>query len=159
MAGTITAGVYPVFNNTFKIGTAGKSSTEEQMVTIADLENFSPSFDNNVEEWTPMTTDGWVRRLKTGQGFSISFTGKRNVGDPGNDYVAGLAWKTGQDAETKFEWVFGNGDKIEIDCIVNVTNAGGGDSTNVAGLEFEVMSNGKPTYTEKTTEQQSTQTE
>jgi len=28
--------------------------------------------------------------------------------------------------------------------VINVTNAGGGDSTNVAPLEFTVMSNGQP---------------
>ena len=151
---TVTSGVYPVFNNEFKIGTKGKTSAEEDMKTIADLENFSPTFDNNVEEWTPMTTDGWKRRLKTGQSFSISFTGKRNVGDDGNDYVAGLALVTGQSAETKFLWLFPDGAKLEFDCVVNVTNIGGGDSTNVGALEFEVMSNGKPTYTDKSAAQQ-----
>ena len=29
----------------------------------------------------------------------------------------------------------------------SVTNPGGGESRNVAGLEFDVMSNGKPTFT------------
>lgn len=37
--------------------------------------------------------------------------------------------------------------KLEFDAVVNVTNIGGGDSTNVAALEFDVMSHGKPTYT------------
>lgn len=143
-------GVYPVFNNKFSIGIKGKSSvtdTDTDMKTIADLENFSPSFDNNVEEWTPMDQEGWIRRLMTGKGFSIDFTGKRNIGDEGNDYVAGLVFKTGQDVETKFEWKFPSGAKVNFDCIVNVTNVSGGDSTNVGALEFSIMSNGKPTFT------------
>ena len=140
-------GVYPVFNNKFRIGIKGKSSvTDTDMKTIADLENFSPSFDNNVEEWTPMDQEGWIRRLMTGKGFSIDFTGKRNVGDEGNDYVAGLVFKTGQDVETKFEWEFPSGAKVVFDCIVNVTNVSGGDSTNVGALEFSIMSNGKPNF-------------
>lgn len=140
-------GVYPVFNNKFKIGTDGKASTSEQMVIIADTESFSPSFDNGVEEWTPMDTEGWIRRLMTGKGFSIDLSGKRNIGDPGNDYVAGLVFKTGQDTETAFEWEFPSGAKVKFDCIVNVTNVSGGDSTGVGALEFSVMSNGKPTFT------------
>lgn len=143
----ITSGVYPVFNNEFKIGTKGTESTSEQMVTIADLETFSVSIDNNIEEWTPMTTEGWVRRLQTGKGFSISLNGKRNIGDAGNDYVASKMFATGRDVETKFEWTMPSGLKVEFDCVLNISSAGG-DSTNVDVLEFEVMSNGKPTVTE-----------
>ena len=140
-------GVYPVFNNKFKIGIEGKASNEEKMVEIADLETFSPSFDNGVEEWTPMNTEGWIRRLMTGKGFSIDLSGKRHVGDKGNDYVANMAFKTGQDVETVFEWEFPSGAKAKFNVIVNVSNVGGGDSTNVGGLEFSVMSNGKPEFT------------
>ena len=143
----ITSGVYPVFNNEFKIGTKGIESTSEEMVTIADLETFSVSIDNNIEEWTPMTTEGWVRRLQTGKGFSISLNGKRNIGDAGNDYVASKMVATGRDVETKFEWTMPSGLKVEFDCVLNISSAGG-DSTNVDVLEFEVMSNGKPTVTE-----------
>ena len=144
---TVQSGVYPVFNNVFKIGTKGRSSTTEDMKTIADCERFSLSMDNNVEEWTPMTTEGWIRRMQTGKGFSISISGKRNVGDEGNDYVAGKLFATGQDVETKFEWEFADGTTVSFDCIISVSNAGTGDSTNVAPLEFEVMSDGKPTVT------------
>ena len=147
----ITSGVYPVFNNEFKIGTKGVESTSEQMVTIADLETFSVSIDNNIEEWTPMTTEGWVRRLQTGKGFSISLNGKRNIGDAGNDYVASKMFATGRDVETKFEWTMPSGLKVEFDCVLNISSAGG-DSTNVDVLEFEVMSNGKPTVTVPVTE-------
>ena len=144
---TVTSGVYPVFNNVFKIGIEGRSSESESMATIADCETFSLSMDNNVEEWTPMTTEGWIRRMQTGKGFSISISGKRNVGDDGNDYVASKLFATGQDVETKFEWEFADGTTVSFDCIISVTNAGTGDSTNVAPLEFEVMSDGKPTIT------------
>lgn len=140
-------GVYPVFNNKFKIGIKGATSAADaDMKIVADLETFSPSFDNGVEEWTPMDTEGWIRRLMTGKGFSIDLSGKRNIGDEGNDYVAGLLFKTGQDVETVFEWEFPSGAKVSFNCLVNVTNVGGGDSTNVGALEFSVMSNGKPTF-------------
>lgn len=144
---TQVKGVFPVFDNIFKIGTAGKTSTEQDMLVIADMETFSPSFDNSVEEWTPMDTKGWVRRLMTGKGFSIDFSGKRHIGDPGNDYVAGLTFVTGQAAETKFLWQFPSGAKLEFDCVVNVSNNSGGDSTAVGSLEFSIMSNGAPTFT------------
>lgn len=142
----ITSGVYPVYENQFKINTKGRDGGETNLVTIADMESFSVSFDDNVEEWTPMTTEGWVRRLKTGKGVTITIAGKRNVGDAGNDYVAGLAFKSGQTCNSQLEWNFPNGDKVLMDCVINVTSAGG-DSTNVEPLEFECLSDGKPTFT------------
>ena len=45
----VTSGVYPVFDNVFKIGTKGVDSADADMKTIADCETFSLSMDNNVE--------------------------------------------------------------------------------------------------------------
>lgn len=118
------------------------------MANIADCESFSVSFDNGVEEWTPFDSEGWVRRLLTSKGVTITVTAKRNVGDAGNDFIAGLAWKNGRDSEADFNWTFPDGTKVAFaDAVINVTNIGSGDSTAVAPLEFEVQSNGKPTVT------------
>lgn len=137
------SGVYPCYENQFKI----KPGTGTE-VPIADCESFSVAFDNGVEEWHPFEQEGWVRRLLTAKGVTISVTAKRNIGDTGNDYVAGLAWKNGRDAESDFTWNFPDGTKVVFtSAVINVTNVGSADSTNVAPLEFEVQSNGKPTVT------------
>lgn len=140
-------GVFPVYNLKFKIGIAGKESQDKDMVTIADMENFGIKIDGKVEDWTPMDTAGWARSLMTGKSFSISLKGKRNVGDPGNDYVAATAWKDGLDCSTKGEMEFPDGSKITFDCVIDVKNIGGDDSTKVAPLEFDLKGDGKPTYT------------
>lgn len=139
-------GVYPVFDLRFKVGTNGSTSVEDDMKVVAEMETFSVSVDGNVEEWTPMNTEGWARRLMTGKSFTVSLNGKRHQGDPGNDYVAGVAWKKGLDCSTKGEIEFPNGDKLTFDCVLNVTSPFGGDSINVSGLEFEMQSDGKPVY-------------
>lgn len=139
-------GVYPVHENQFKVNTSATSTASFN--TIADCESFSVSFDNGVEEWTPFESEGWVRRLMTAKSITISVTGKRNIGDTGNDFIAGLACKNGREAEADFQWTFKDGSVLELsDAVINVTNVGAGDSTNVAPLEFEVRSNGKPTFT------------
>lgn len=143
-------GVYPVYKTKFKVGTKGKLSTTTEMVTIADMETFSMSIDGTTEKWTPMTTDGWARALMTGKAFSISLKGKRNIGDPGNDYIAATTWKDGLDCSTKGEIEFPDGSKLAFDCVLDVKNAGGGDSTNVAPLEFDMVGDGKPVYTPAT---------
>lgn len=140
-------GVYPCYENQFQINTA-ESGSEAVMSSIADCETFSVSFDNGVEEWTPFDTEGWVRRLLTGKGVTISVTAKRNVGDAGNDAVAGLTFKNGRDVEKDFQWTFPDGTVIEFpSAVINVKNVGAGDSTAVAPLEFDIMSNGKPNVT------------
>lgn len=145
-------GVYPVFDIDFAISTTGRidnhSTAFESMVIVAEMETFEPSIDGNVEEWTPMETEGWVRRLMTGKGFGISLSGKRHDGDAGNDYVAGLAMQTGTECSTTAGIKFPNGDLLIFDCVVNVSKHFGGDSTNVSALEFEMLSDGKPTYIE-----------
>lgn len=139
---TPAEGVYPCYENQFQV----KGSTD--MVNIADCESFSVSFDNGVEEWTPFDTKGWRRALMTGKAVTISVTAKRNVGDEGNDAVAELAWVNGRSAEKDFQWTFPDGTVVLFaGAVINVKNVGAGDSTAVAPLEFEVMSNGKPTIT------------
>ena len=135
-------GVYPVFENKFKIG-----ASAESLNTIAEMENFSVSIDGNVEEWSPMEQEGWLKRMVTGKALTISLSGKRCIGDPGNDFVEASAWGTGSDCDAHFEWEFPSGAKLAFPCVLSVTNPGGGESRNVAGLEFDVMSNGKPTFT------------
>lgn len=143
----VTPKVYPVYNNKFKIGKAGVTSVEADMVMIANLENFAPSIDGGVEEWNAMEHEGWGDAMMTSKKLSFSFSGKRTYGDPGNDYVAGLAWKSGNDVVSKFEWELPSGAKVTFDCVVAVTTPGGGDSTAIDGLEFEVHCKGKPVFT------------
>ncbi|MBQ0037755.1 MAG: hypothetical protein KBS74_03690 [Clostridiales bacterium] len=148
---SVSSGVYPVYENQFTIDTSGRAGTTSSKKPIADLETFEVTFDNNVEEWSPMTEQGWKRRLMTGKGVSVKLSGKRNLGDDGNDYVAGLALKSGQDTCSVLDWTFPNGDKLTMPCVVSVTACGTGKSTDVGPLEFECMSDGKPTYTPHTT--------
>ena len=142
----VSTGVFPCYENQFQINTS--SSGTASYATIADCETFEVSFDNGVEEWTPFESGGWVRRLMTAKNVTITVSGKRNVGDTGNDFVAGLTFANGRDAEADFKWTFKDGTVVTFeDAVISVTNNSGGDSTAVAPLEFAVMSNGKPTVT------------
>lgn len=142
------SGVYPCYENQFKVDIqGGDGATAANNKAIADMESFSVSIDGNVEEWNPYDTEGWTRRLATGKSITISVSGKRNVGDDGNDYIAGLATKTGADCTTTVIWTFPSGATLTMPCVVNVTEWGAGDSRSVAPLSFDLMSDGKPTFT------------
>ena len=136
-------GVFPCYENQFQVG-----DTKEGATGIADMESFSVSFDNGVEEWTSFDAEGWARRLMTAKSITISVTGISNVGDKGNDFVAGKAFLNGRKAEGYFGWIFPDGTTVSWnEAVFNVTNIGAGDSTAVGPLEFDIMSNGKPTIT------------
>lgn len=136
-------GVFPCYENQFQAG-----ASIEELHDIADMETFSVAIDNNIEEWKPYDQKGWTRRLLTGKSVTISVTGKRNIGDAGNDYVADKALAEGRDAEGYFQWTFPDGTKILFkDAVFSITALNAAESTNVGPLEFEVASNGKPEIT------------
>ena len=138
------AKVYPVNNNKFDLGLGNNGS---DWTTIANLTNFAPNIEGGVEEWNAMEHEGWGDAMMTSKKLSFSFQGKRTYGDPGNDYVAGLAWKSGNDVVAPFRWTMPSGATVTFNAIINVTTPAGGDSTAVDALEFEVKCKGKPNFT------------
>ncbi len=142
---TPNTGVFPCYKNQFKVAAAGSTDADK---TIANSEEFGVSFDNGVEEWNAFEQEGWKSRLMTAKSVTISVKAKRTLGDPGNDLIAGLAYKNGRCCEVDFKWTFPDGSTVLFsNAVISVTANGSGGSTNVAPLEFEVMSNGKPIYT------------
>lgn len=150
MADKVT-GVTPVHEIEFGVCITGRPAEDAletaDYAVVKDSESLSIAIDGTVEEWNPMDTKGWVRRLMTGKSISISMGGKRNFGDPGNDYVAGLAYKTGQACNSAMKITFPDGAALIIPCVISVTSLAG-DSTAVNGLEWEALSDGKPVYKE-----------
>lgn len=148
-----TTGVFPCYENQFKIDkTGGDGSTTANLVTIAQMESFSVSIDGNVEEWKPWEYNGWTDRLVTGKSMTISISGKRQVGDDGNDYISSVALKTGSEANSTLVWTFPDGGILKLRGVINVTEWAGGESTAVAPLAFDFMSKGIPEFTEPVTE-------
>lgn len=149
MPETIRQEVNPVNEIDFGVCMTGRPDNLEtaEYTTVKEAESLSISIDGGIEEWNPMDMKGWTRRLMTAKSLSISMGGKRNYGDPGNDYVAGLAYKNGQDCNSAMKITFPNGDALIVPCVINVTSLGG-DSTALDALEWEAQSDGKPIYVE-----------
>lgn len=145
----VKTGVFPV--NELEIAVDSSSvesrSAEPQFVPIADLVTASIAIETGVETWNPFDTKGWQRALATAKALNISFSGKRNYGDPGNDYIASKWIKNGQACNSTLKIGFPDGSSVQIPCVIQVTSKGG-DSTSVSPLEFTVMSDGKPEFTE-----------
>lgn len=148
MGETVRSGVNPVNEITFGICLTGRPAEDIKIATyttVKDSESLSISIDGSIESWNPMDAQGWARNLMTAKSITIGMGGKRNYGDPGNDYVAGLAWKNGQDCNNVLKITFPNGDALYLPCVINVKSMAG-DSTAIDALEWDAVSDGKPTY-------------
>ncbi|MCL2855987.1 MAG: hypothetical protein FWE21_10310 [Defluviitaleaceae bacterium] len=140
--------VYAVKDIKFSISTAGRGGQRPaDFAPVTGMDTFTVTFDNGMDEWNPLDEGGWTRRMITTKSLTIGLSGKRVYGCGGNDYVAGLAYKAGTDAQTMLFAKFPCGDELLMPCTVNVTSAGGGGAADVAVLEFDCQSDGAPVYT------------
>lgn len=139
---------YAVHDITFKIGKAGRSSAALDMVPIVDVEGLKPVIDGKMIDWSPMDQGGWARAMMTGKKVSFSMSGKRNVGDPGNDYIAGTAFGVGSACESKVEITLPDSEGVlTANVVIDVKTPFGGDSGDASLLEFDLIFDGKPTFT------------
>lgn len=134
-----------VWENAFKISTNGRNATPT-LAIIKNLESVEMSIDGTVQEWFAMDAEGFARNLITAKKISFGCSAKRTDGDAGNDYVAGMMLAIGAAAQSEFELTFANGDKLTGDCTINFTK-GLGASEDVDPMEFDVLLDGKPTFT------------
>ena len=141
---TVTVGQFAVGQCDVKVKTATVPS--ETYSSIADLEEMSLSIENNVETWYSINDGGWQNALLTAKALSGSFSGKRCLGDAGNDYIDGLRYKIGKDAEADFEIGFPDGSTLEFTAVVGLTDILGA-ATDVAPLSGDVTGKGKPIFT------------
>ena len=61
---------------------------------------------------------------------------------------AWMAMNNGAKAQKTIKWTFPDGDAVMfVNAVINVTALNADDAVKVGPLEFEILSNGKPTYT------------
>lgn len=138
------SGVFPVHDIKIEIETSGGEG--ETYATVADMESMGLSIETGVETWNSISEDGWQRALATAKSFVASFSGKRNIGDAGNDYVASKALANGRDCDSKLKLTLPDGAVFTAPVVLQVKDFLGGDANNVAPLSFDCISNGKPNF-------------
>lgn len=137
---TVTVGQYAISECTFKV------KKGETFVDIADIEEINLSIESNVETWYSIADGGWQNALLTAKALTGSFSGKRTIGDAGNDYLDGMRYAIGKNAEADFEVGFPNGATLAFTSVVALTDIMG-SATAVAPLSGDLTVKGKPVYT------------
>lgn len=141
---TVTVGQFAVSQCTVAVNTSNTSTAVWS--EIADLEEVNLSVENNIETWYSIAEEGWQNALLTAKALSGSFSGKRTLGDTGNDFLDGKRFAIGKDAEADFKITFPNDATLEFTAIVGITDILGA-ATNVAPLSGDLTGKGKPTFT------------
>ena len=121
-------------------------AADGDFVGIADLEEVSLTIENNIETWYSIEGGGWQNALMTARALSGSFSGKRCLGDAGNDYLDSLRYVNGAEAVADWQVEFPNGAKLSFSAVVGITDVLG-SATDVAPLNGDLKGKGKPTYT------------
>lgn len=138
--------VYPVNANSIKV--KAHSGTTGTFSTIADMESATINVDTGVETWFGLAEGGWQKALATSKALTVDMAGKRSYGDDGNDLIAGM-WNTnGVNALVDVQITLPDNATVEFTAVVQITNIWGGDSTAVGALEFSLICDGEPQYTE-----------
>jgi hypothetical protein len=142
---TVTVGQFAISECEVAVKTSGSASPAVYS-PIADLEELSLTVDNNIETWYSINDDGWQNALLTAKALSGSFSGKRTLGDTGNDFIDGLRYNIGKAAEADFKITFPNDATLTFTAVVGLTDVLGA-ATDVAPLSGDITGKGKPTFT------------
>lgn len=143
---TVTVGQYAVSECKVKVKTSTADAQTAVYSEIADLEEVNLSLENNTETWYSIKDGGWQNALLTAKALTGSFSGKRTLGDTGNDYLESLRYKMGKSAEADWQIEFPDGSKLEFTAVTALTDILGA-ATDVAPLSGDLTGKGKPTFT------------
>jgi hypothetical protein len=143
---TVTVGQYAVSECKVKVKTSDASAQTAVYSEIADLEEVNLSLENNTETWYSIKDGGWQSALLTAKALTGSFSGKRTLGDTGNDYLESLRYNIGKSAEADWQIEFPDGSKLEFTAVTALTDILGA-ATDVAPLSGDLTGKGKPTFT------------
>lgn len=143
---TVTVGQYAVSECKVKVKTSTASTQTAVYSEIADLEEVSLTLENNTETWYSIKDGGWQNALLTAKALTGSFSGKRTLGDAGNDYLESLRYNIGKSAEADWQIEFPDGSKLEFTAVTALTDILGA-ATDVAPLSGDLTGKGKPTFT------------
>lgn len=80
----------------------------------------------------------------TGKKISIAVKGYRVVGDPAQDFIAGLFLKMGDTCRTLVRWTDQSGHVIIANCTITKVVTMGGNANAYQTFSFEIDLNGKP---------------
>ena len=149
---TTFTGVFPTNEVKIELDTASTTArtsaySSGTFAEVADMESAEFSIETGVETWFGIKEGGWQKALATSKSITISCSGKRCVGDTGNDYVFSKWNKVGQACNSWAKLTFPDDTVLVVPVVIKVNKASVTGATGVAPLEFDLVSDGAPQET------------
>lgn len=141
---------YPAFLDSLKVGALGAEA--DSLIVPDGIVNITPSWDPTVVTYYKRSGQGFQGGTKTGNAFTITVESYHISEDAGQKIIAATMFKFGKEAKVACEYTFGNGDVLTFNATVKITRMGGGATTDLAPLNYDLICDGKPTFTPAVTE-------
>ncbi|GHU24413.1 hypothetical protein FACS1894164_10970 [Spirochaetia bacterium] len=110
----------------------------------AGISSMAPATNESVDQSTYLDGDGYGSSDVIGAQLVLSASGHRKVGDPAQDYIAGIEFELGDERKTNFKYFNSLGEEKGGPCTIANIQIGGGDAAGKKEIAFEIHINGKP---------------
>lgn len=145
--------LFTMYNIEASIGTSQKPSGGEWTYAPlgAGLDNVSEALNEVVQQYFFLNDGGFARNHVTGMAPSFTFTGRRVMGDPAQEYIFSNKYKldTNRASSFQLEIVNNSGEApttktLTVDCTICNVQEWSGATTDDSAISFEVRFDGAP---------------
>lgn len=136
-----------------EIGISNVGGTWTYAPLANGIDNVAEALNEIVQEYQFLSDQGFGQDHVTGMHPKWTFSGKRILGDPAQDFIAGTKYllDTGRESSFRISYVDNSGTEavtplITVPCtLTNIQDLGGGASTDDSVFSVDVSFKGKPT--------------
>lgn len=135
--------------NEIHIGTAESSGTWTYAKLCKGVESMEFNENEQNQQYFFLCGEGFAHNEVTGAAPELVVSGRRVVGDPAQDYIAGLQFQLGEERNSSVK-IIAEGKQIVCDCTIGGITTFGGSALDVNSFGCTIRFNGKPTVTAAT---------
>lgn len=135
------------YKNKYSIDVKGEKdpeTAEDFEPLAAGIATVEPSFEEETDDTAYYDGGGMGSLDVTGLNTSLSFSGHRVNGDKAQDYIVGLAFKTGEERKTSLKWERADGKTIKGTVTISEITPTGGDANAKETFECTITFDGQP---------------
>ena len=132
--------------NKIEIGTSESGGAWTYSELAEGIEGMEFAENEQNQQYFFLKDKGFARNETTGSAPELVITGRRVVGDPAQDYIAGKQFKLGTERKSSVK-ITAEGNVITCDCTIGAITSFGGNTLDVNAFGCTVRFDGKPTVT------------
>lgn len=137
----------PVWANSVEIGTAESSGTWTYSPLCEGIESMTFNSNEQNQQFFFLCGEGFAHNEVTGGAPELQISGRRIVGNPAQDYIAGKQFALGTDRNSSIK-ITAEGKVITCNCSIGDVVSFGGSTLDVNTFSCTIRFNGEPTVTD-----------